>query len=206
MRRPFMNTPEHLESLEGQQYLVLRPRAAVADSYAAEQDDALAQRSLPHPHTGHVTLRGFYEPERREELSALIRRWASARQPIEVIGEAVDAFPEPWQILILRLARTRSLLDAYASLTGLLDATDMRRLGELPLDDWTFHMSIVYGKTLSPADWKSVTSGRVREFEHPIAETVDEVELVSYVDGKEHSEVFPLGERSPGSEAPTPGA
>lgn len=206
MRRPFMNTPEQLESLEGQQYLVLRPRSGVADSYAAEQDEALAQRELPHPHTGHVTLRAFYEPERRKELSVLIRRWASARQPVEIIGEAVDAFPEPWQILILRLARTPSLLDVYASLTELLDTTDMRRLGELPLDDWTFHMSIVYGKTLSPADWASIASARVREFEHPIAETVDEVELVSYLDGEEHSEVFPLGERSPGSEAPTPGA
>lgn len=201
-----MNTPEQLESLEGQQYLVLRPRAGVANSYAGEQDEALTQAPLPHPHTGHVTLRAFYEPERRKELSALIRRWASARQPVEIIGEAVDAFPEPWQILILRLARTPSLLDAYASLTELLDATDMRRLGELPLDDWTFHMSIVYGKTLSAADWASIASARVREFEHPIAETVSEVELVSYVDGEEHSEIFPLGERSPGSEAPIPEA
>ncbi|WP_431792345.1 hypothetical protein [Microbacterium paraoxydans] len=30
MRRPFMDTPDQLTSLEGQQYLVLRPTGAVA--------------------------------------------------------------------------------------------------------------------------------------------------------------------------------
>lgn len=193
MRRPFMKTPEQLESLEGQQYLVLRPASGVADRFVSEQNDALALVRLPYPYTGHVTLRGFYEPTRREELTALVRSWASAQQSIEIIGEAVDAFPEPWQILILRLARTRSLVSAYATLTELLDATDFRRLGELPLDDWTFHMSIVYGKALSSEAWAAIESARVQEWGHPIQETVVEAELVSYSDGIEHTEVIPLG-------------
>ncbi|WP_091230202.1 2'-5' RNA ligase family protein [Microbacterium sp. 3J1] len=193
MRRPFMKNPGQLESLEGQQYLVLRPTSGVADRYVREQNDALAVARLPHPYTGHVTLRGFYEPARREELAALIRSWASEQQPIEIMGEAIDAFPEPWQILILRLARTRSLVSAYATLTELLDATDFRRLGELPLDDWTFHMSIVYGKTLSGEAWAAIESERVQKFEHPIQETVFEAELVSYSDGTEHSEIILLG-------------
>lgn len=193
MRRPFMNTPQQLEDLEGQQYLVIRPTSVVADRYATEQGEALALAGLPHPYTGHVTLRGFYEPTRRDELTALVRTWASAQQPIEIIGEAVDAFPEPWQILILRLARTRSLVSAYATLTDLLDATDFRRLGELPIDDWTFHMSVVYGKALSSEDWKAIESARVQEFEHPVSETATEVELVSYSHGEEHSEVIRLG-------------
>jgi len=193
MRPPFMNTPEQLESLHGQQYLVLRPTSEVADRYATEQNDALALAGLPHPHTGHVTLRGFYEPTRRGELTALVRSWAAEQQPIEIIGEAVDSFPEPWQILILRLARARSLVAAYATLTDVLDQTDFHRLGELPLDDWTFHMSVVYGKTLSSEDWKTIESARVQEFEHPVRETVNEIELVSYANGEEHSEVIQLG-------------
>ena len=193
MRPPFMNTPEQLESLDGQQYLVLRPTSEVADRYATEQNDALALAGLPHPHTGHVTLRGFYEPIRRGELTVLVRRWAAAQQPIEIIGEAVDSFPEPWQILILRLARTRSLVAAYATLTDLLNETDFHRLGELPLDDWTFHMSVVYGKTLSSEGWKTIESARVQEFEHPVRETVNEIELVSYENGEERSEVIQLG-------------
>lgn len=193
MRPPFMNTPEQLESLDGQQYLVLRPTSEVADRYAMEQNDALALGGLPHPHTGHVTLRGFYEPTRRGELTALVRSWASQQQSIEIVGDAVDSFPEPWQILILRLARTRSLIAAYATLTDSLDLTDFHRLGELPLDDWTFHMSVVYGKTLSSEGWKAIESARVQEFEHPVRETVNEIELVSYANGEEHSEVIQLG-------------
>ena len=188
-----MNTPKQLDSLEGQQYLVLRPTERLAERYAAEQSEALALSGLPHPFTGHVTLRGFYEPTRREELAALVRTWAAGQQPIDIIGEAVDAFPEPWQILIIRLARTRALVSAYASLTDLLDETDFHRLGELPLGDWTFHMSVVYGKTLSAEDWEGIASARVQEFERPIQETVFEAELVSYSAGAEHREILPLG-------------
>ncbi|WP_336641218.1 2'-5' RNA ligase family protein [Microbacterium sp. USHLN272] len=193
MHRPFMKTPEQLESLEGQQYLVLRPTGELADRYSAEQTDALALSRLPHPHTGHVTLRGFYEPERRAELSALVHAWAIEQDPIEITGEAIDAFPEPWQILILRLARTDSLLSAYATLTDRLDATDFRRLGELPLDEWTFHMSVVYGATLSGPEWKALESARVSEFARPVRETATQVELVSYSNGVELTEVIPLG-------------
>ena len=91
------------------------------------------------------------------------------------------------------LALTHSLVAAYATLTDLLDQTDFHRLGELPLDDWTFHMSVAYGKTLSSEDWKAIESARVQEFRHPVRETVNEIELVSYANGEEHSEVIQLG-------------
>ncbi|WDH80263.1 2'-5' RNA ligase family protein [Microbacterium esteraromaticum] len=191
-----MNTPRQLESLDGQQYLVLRPTSRLADRYATEQGKALGLAGLPHPHSGHVTLRGFYEPSRLKELSALVHAWACEQQPIEIIGQAVDAFPAPWQILILRLARSSSLVSAYATLTDMLDATSFRRLGDLPLADWTFHMSIVYGETQSRERWKAIESARVHEFEQPLHETVTEVELVSYARGEEHSEVIQLGRLS----------
>ncbi|WP_336645917.1 2'-5' RNA ligase family protein [Microbacterium sp. USHLN186] len=193
MRPPFMNTREQLDSLDGQQYLVLRPTSDVADCYVEEQTRALELRELPHPHTGHVTLRGFYEPTRRDDLAALVRAWASTQQPIEIIADAVDVFPEPWQIVILRLARTRALVTAYTSLTEILDATDFRRLGELSVDEWTFHMSVVYGKTLAREDWQAIEAARVREFQHSVSEVVSDVELVSYVGGKEHREIIRLG-------------
>lgn len=188
-----MNTPEQLASLDGQQYLVLRPTAAVADRYTAEQREALGLAGLPHPHTGHVTLRGFYEPSRQGQLASLVREWAAAQQPIELVAEAVDAFPAPWQILILRLARTPSLVSAYATLTESLTASDFRRLGELDLDDWTFHMSVVYGKTLKSEDWSVIESARTRDFDRPPHEIMLEAELVSYSGGEEHAEIIPLG-------------
>ena len=195
MRRPFMDTPEQLASLEGQQYLVLRPTAAVAELYRDIQDTALARLGTPirRPHTGHVTLRGFYEPERRDELATLIRSWAAEQTPIEVSAEAVDEFPLPWQILIVRLARTASLVSAYSTMTTVLDTTDFRRLGELPLEDWTFHLSVLYGKTLDPAEWTRFAQAESRTVEPVPAETVTEAELVWYEDGIEHAEVLHLG-------------
>ncbi|MGW9157064.1 2'-5' RNA ligase family protein [Microbacterium sp. NPDC055665] len=194
MRRPFMNTPEQLASLEGQQYLVLRPTAGVGEVYREVQDAALARLGIParHPHTGHVTLRGFYEPERREELAEGIRAWAARQSPIEVIAEAVDEFPSPWQILIVRLARTNSLVSAYSTLTHTLDRTDFHRLGELPLEDWTFHLSVLYGKTFDGAEWSRFTEEEARPLSAAPTEHVTEAELVWYQGGIEHAEVLPL--------------
>jgi len=195
MRRPFMDTPDQLASLEGQQYLVLRPSSAVAEVYREIQETALDRLGIParRPHTGHVTLRGFSEPERREELAALIRTWAAPQEPIEVSAETVDEFPLPWQILIVRLARSASLVSAYSTLTAALDATDYRRLGELPLADWTFHLSVLYGKTLDAADWSRFAKAEVRPLSPAPTEVIAEAELVWYEDGVEYAEVLPLG-------------
>lgn len=190
-----MDTPEQLASLEGQQYLVLRPTIGVASLYREVQDAALARFGgrIPHPHTEHVTLRGFFEPERRDELSALIRGWAAHQHPIEVRAEAVDAFPAPWQVLIVRLARTASLVSAYANLSAALERTDLRRLDELTVDDWTFHLSVVYGRSLEPAEWEEFRTASMSELGRTPSETIAEAELVWYQDGAEHAEVFPLG-------------
>jgi hypothetical protein len=190
-----MDTPDQLASLEGQQYLVLRPTAAVATAYRDAQDAALARLGTPmrRPHSGHVTLRGFFEPKRRDELAELIRAWAAQQSPIEVVAEAVDEFPAPWQILIVRLARSASLVSAYASLTRVLDATDFRRLGELSLEDWTFHLSVLYGKTLASEDWSRFVYDQLRTLDPAPVEVITEAELVWYEDGIEHADVLPLG-------------
>lgn len=108
-------------------------------------------------------------------------------------AEAVDEFPLPWQILIVRLARSASLVSAYSTLTAALDATDYRRLGELPLADWTFHLSVLYGKTLDAADWSRFAKAEVRPLSSAPTEVIAEAELVWYEDGIEHAEVLPLG-------------
>ena len=144
MPTPYMTEPALLESLKGQQYVVLRPGAAVAEFYRSEQSAVLGRLpgGIPHPHTGHVTLRGFFEPERVAPLRETIAGWARSRAPIDLRVEAVDGFPPPFGVLIARLERTHSLLDAYESLTALLDSRDFVRIGELPLDEWVFHLSL----------------------------------------------------------------
>lgn len=195
MRRPFMDTPDQLASLDGQQYLVLRPTGAVAVEYRAIQEAALGRLDTPlrHPHTEHVTLRGFFEPERREELRAVIRAWAAEQGPLELTADAVDVFPAPWQIVILRLARTPALVHAYASLTEVLRPTDLRRLDELSVEDWTFHLSVLYGTTLDPETWQQLAATEVRPLLPAPTEVVTEAEFVWYEGGVEHAEVIPLG-------------
>lgn len=190
-----MNTPAQLASLEGQQYLVLRPKGAVSTMYRQTQQQLLGRlpQTVRHPHTEHVTLRGFYEADRREDLTALNREWAAQQHPIVVTIEAIGTFPAPWQIVIMRLARTASLVSAYTTLTDALKATDFRRLDELSIDDWIFHLSVVYGKTLTPDAWAELERASRRDLTEQPTCLITEAELVWYSGGVEHVEVFPLG-------------
>ncbi len=176
---------------------MLRPTAGVGEVYRDVQDAALARLSAwpaRRPHTGHVTLRGFYEPERRAKLAELIRSWAARQSPIEVVAEAVDEFPTPWQILIVRLARSASLVSAYSTLTAALDATDFRRLGELTY--WPTGRSTCPCSTARPSmppEWGALAQAESRVLRPAPAEVITEAELVWYQDGIEHAEVLPLG-------------
>ena len=195
MVRAFMTDAALLHSLDGQQYLVVRPRGSVASFYEAEQEKLLGslRSSVSHPNTGHVTLRGFYEPERVDLLRAALVRWASEQPAIHLEIDGVDGFPPPFQVLIARLKRTWSLLNAYATLTAALDATDFCRIGELPLDEWIFHLSLVYAKTLSPSDWERVNEASRRAIDVAPAEVCPRVEFVWYEKGVEHAEELRLG-------------
>ena len=195
MPTPYMTDPALLKSLKGQQYVVLRPGAAVAEFYRREQSAVLGRLpgGVPHPHTGHVTLRGFFEPERVASLREAIVGWARSLAPIDLRVEAIDGFPPPFSVLIARLKRTHSLLDAYAGLTELLDSTDFVRIGELPLDEWVFHLSLAYANTLDEQAWAQALEASAREVEPKPFETVSSVDLVWYDDTGEHIENMPLG-------------
>ncbi|MDQ0076313.1 2'-5' RNA ligase family protein [Arthrobacter oryzae] len=192
MPRSFMSGPDQLSSLEGQQYVVLRPSASVMAMY--ERVQATAQSSLPdvvtYPHTGHVTLRGFSEPDRVEHLKEVIREWAADQSFIDLRLDAIDSFPAPFQIVIARLERTPSLVEAYAGLTEMLDETDFNRIGELSLEDWTFHMSIAYCGELPDDDWEVARTTLERELAERPMDEASEVEFVWYQSGVEHREII----------------
>lgn len=193
MPSPYMTDPVLLDSLRGQQYVVVRPLAEVADLYVSEQSTVLAQvPSLPHPNTGHVTLRGFFEPERVDTLRERIRSWAAVTPAIGLHVEAVDGFPPPFQVVIARLARTDSLVNAYASLTEVMDSSDFRRIGELPLDEWVFHLSVAYASELDGSSWAALLSGCQREIVPAPVELLSSVDYVWYDDDGEHVESIPL--------------
>lgn len=194
MLTPYMTESELLASLRGQQYVVLRPSAAVAAFYEREQSEILKRLpdSTPHPNTGHVTLRGLYEAARVHSLRELIASWASSTPPIELHVDAIDGFPPPFKVLIARLERTNSLIEAYSSLTELLDATDFCRIGELPLDDWVFHLSLAYASSLDDQKWGEVFTASMRAVSPPPRERVSSVDFVWYDDDGEHIDSFAL--------------
>lgn len=192
MPRSFMIGPDQLASLEGQQYVVLRPSGPVMAAY--ERVQATAQSSLPsavtYPHTGHVTLRGFFEPDRVDQLKEAVRKWAASQPLIDLRVDAIDSFPAPFRIVIARLERTPSLVNAYADLTTMLDQTDFNRIGELSLDDWVFHMSIAYCSELPDDDWEGVRTALESEIVDRPVDVASEVEFVWYEGGVEHREVI----------------
>jgi hypothetical protein len=197
-----MTDPSLLESLRGQQYLVLQPVVQVASFYDEEQRmlrDRLPN-SVSYPNVGHATLRGFYEPDRVRALRAALRTWAAAQPPIALQVDAIDGFPPPYQVLIARLRRSPSLVDAYASLTKLLDSTDFLRIGELPLEQWVFHLSLIYAQTLEDSDWIAWHERTRRDLPTGPAELTTSADFVWYDDNGEHSETLPLcADQEPGT-------
>lgn len=192
MARAFMTDPALLDSLEGQQYLVLRPHGQIESFWDATSDDL--RQSIPqavsHPNTGHVTLRGFFEPDRVEELKDALAAWAHSQPPIELTVDAVDGFPSPFQIVIARLSRTPSLVAAYASLTSLLDSTAFHRIGELPLDEWVFHLSLIYAGSLEGSSWTALHERSRRSLAPQPTEVMTSADFVWYANGTENVETL----------------
>ena len=190
-----MTDSSTLDSLNGQQYLVLRPEHEIASFWDATRDSL--RRGMPatvsFPNTGHVTLRGFSEPTRIDDLEEILRAWAERQAPIRLRVEAIDGFPPPFQILIARLQRTSSLIAAYAGLTSLLDTKGIHRLGELPLEEWVFHMSLIYAGTLDQAEWHRVYGNSARALDPCPSELITSADFVWYADGIEHVSTLDFG-------------
>ncbi len=189
-----MTDPAQLGSLEGQQYVVVRPTADVADFYNMLQSSM--RLGLPpvatFPNTGHATLRGFYEPERVRELKQSLHQWAARQRPINLRVDAIDGFPPPFKVVIARLARSATLIGSYSTLTDHLNATDFRRIGELSLEDWIFHLSVAYCARLDDSEWGKVLGTHERDLNERPEETTSAVEFVWYENGAENSESIPL--------------
>lgn len=190
-----MIDPSLLQSLEGQQYCVLRPRGEV-EQYYDEVQSVLKNRlpaSVTYPNVGHVTLRGFGDPEHVAELGSFLDAWAESVDPLEIRVEAIDSFPAPYKIVILRLAKTEELKRAYSLLSEELAKSTLMPIGEqFSVDDWTFHMSVAYCNTLSDEEWTDLVNELGGFASETPATVVSDAELVWY-DGGEHSRTVPLG-------------
>lgn len=75
----------------------------------------------------------------------------------------------------------------------MLRPTDFRRLDELSVEEWTFHLSVLYGRTLDPETSQHLAATEARPLTPALTEVVTEAEFVWYEGGVEHAEVIPLG-------------
>ena len=202
-----MTDPALLDSLDGQQYLVLRPQGEIESFWDATRDSLRSSTPGPvgHPNTGHVTLRGFFEPHRVDALKEALGAWAESQPPIELSVDDVDGFPTPFQIIIARLERTPSIVAGYASLTSLLNSTDFHRIGELPLDEWVFHLSLIYAGALDETSWQTLHDRSRRAVEPRPKEVITTADFVWYANGIEHVEMLRFGAKA-ASDVRTPAA
>jgi hypothetical protein len=99
---------------------------------------------------------------------------------------------------IARLARTPSLVAGYAGLTPLLDSTDFHRIGELPLDEWVFHLSLIYAGSLDEIGWQALHDRSRRAVEPRPKEVITSAEFVWYTHGIEHVETLRFGAKANG--------
>ena len=190
-----MTDPALLEQLEGQQYLVLRPASDIASFWDDSRESLrrVAPQEVSYPNTGHVTLRGFHEPHHVGALKEVLTEWAGRQRQIDLRVEEIDGFPPPFQIIIARLERTSSLVDAYADLTSLLDTTEFHRIGELSLDEWVFHLSLIYAGRLSEAQWDAMHRTSRRSPDPQPAEVITSADFVWYANGVEHVDTLEFG-------------
>ena len=196
-----MTDPAHLTALAGQKYVVMRVGGEV-DRLFQETRRLLLERlaGLPvgHPNAGHVTLRGFPCGTDYDRLSQVLDDWSTETPPLAIETERLAYFGPPHQIIMLRVRRTEALVRAYARLAKLADEAGLPAIAGIarPVEDWVFHISLVYCRNVPEADWARVVAlvdGLTVRSARKVAE---DAELVCFDDEGEHQTVYRLGSRT----------
>lgn len=134
-----------------------------------------------------MTLAGFASGTSLETVQDLVADWLRHVPPLPLEVEGAAAFPPPFQVAVLKMAKAPAL---FAALVELRRHAERRRLTlstVIPAEQWVFHMSLAYCSKLSAAQWGELT--QFLETVHvPSASCVQEtVEIVAFDDGREYS-------------------
>lgn len=182
--------PEHAALLQGHHYVVLSFPDQIADEYKRVQSDLfskLAQGAASAPLEPHVLIRGYPSggPSLVEEV---FRRWAASTPALAITVDGLDVFPAPYKTVIFSVSKTPQLIDAFLRLETLSDESALPRWPEdepQSIDEWRFHMSVLYGNELDDDIWADLAS-QVRAFRLPaLGWQVHQAHLVTYDDGRE---------------------
>lgn len=195
---PFIIDPSLRAGLEGQAYVVLRPTGSIVEQFRTARQRLRVQligQPVTHPNSAHVTIKGFSRGSDLEAVERVVDRWAAQVGPLLIRIEDVDVFGPPTKAVIFKVTKTDDLKHAYATIFAESDAEGLPYFLTSPrrtVDEWDFHVSIVYCATLSDDDWlRAVDDARSLAVE-PAECIVHEAELVHYLGGEEYSRRVPL--------------
>jgi 2'-5' RNA ligase len=195
---PFITDQSHLQLLDKQRYVVVRPTGEIVSFYKGLQKRFLSLLSssaspFSYPNYPHMMIRGFPEGTDLQTLRQMVYGWTKTISRLKIKLKSLSYFPDPYKVVLFEIEKNEVLVDAYNKLalaTAALPHFDPQRSA----DEWTFHISIVYGKELQAAEWENVIE-KIDDHKIPSLEcTVDAVELVSYDDAKERDEEFRFGQ------------
>lgn len=157
--QPFLDDRAHIDALEGQRFVVLRMGGPAADEFVRLRERLRAHlpgADVSFPAQPHVTLAGFTAGAPLAAVQEIVNVWSRTVPPLGIELEHIAVFPPPFQIVALQVRRTPALFDAMA---------DLRRRGveggltlstKVPVEQWVFHVSLVYGAALGVEAWNAL--------------------------------------------------
>jgi 2'-5' RNA ligase len=197
---PFIDDPVHIDTLDRQRFIVLRAPVSVSAVYGRIQRtfrDRLRGLPVSYPARAHVTLCGFDAGTSLNAVQELARSWAVTVPPLRIEVERVSSFPAPFQIVIVEVRRVPALFSALANLRARAVDGRLAVSTVVPVEKWTFHMSVAYCSRLSEAAWQELAHFAEAVPVPAVHDNVSVAEVVAFDEGREHSGgVFALGAKT----------
>ena len=192
-----MTYPKHVVELQGQAYVVLRPRGSIEDLFRETLRtlrQQLEELPITHPNSAHVTIRGYPTGVDLMTVNRVVDEWASGLVRLELNVQRIGIFDAPAKVVILEIEKTPELSHAFTRLLDLSEGAALPSFEAAPqtADAWTFHVSVLYGKNLSDDSWNAVRTITAGLESPPATYTAKHAELVNYSESGEQARIVPF--------------
>jgi hypothetical protein len=114
-KAPFMPDQGHLQSLDKQRYIVVRPIGEIVSFYKSLQKNLLslfspAASALSYPNYPHMMIRGFPEGTHLQSLRQIVDGWTKATSPRQIKLKKVTYFPDPYKVVLFEIEKNGALI------------------------------------------------------------------------------------------------
>jgi 2'-5' RNA ligase len=187
--RPFIDDPEYVARFQGERFIVLRasgPVISVFEDVKRRLRERFPSWPLSYLAEAHVTLCGFEKHADLDAIRALAREWAPHVSPSAIVVDGIGVFGPPTKNVMLDVRKTPQLVAMLASIRDASARRGPHFTETIPVDEWTFHMSVAYGAGLSAAEWDEVASCVAAMDVARVECAADAAEIVAFDDGREY--------------------